>query len=113
MEKLERMREPCPVCGCILTDSMDLVSKWEAERERDPIAAQEGLVKRLRAAGMTGHADLVELRNAQAPPDPRAELDTLYAHIRALVAASEVGDIKHALQGLLPEGFGDERGSDA
>lgn len=31
-----------------------------------------------------------------------AELDAVYAHVRALVAG-EVGDIRHALVGLLPE----------
>lgn len=113
MSALERMREPCPVCGCVLTDSMDLVAKWQAERESDPDGAREGLVRRLRAAGMDGHATLVELHGANSASGPQGELNSVYAHLRALVAAGEVGDIKHALQGLLPEGFADERGSDA
>lgn len=104
-DDLKRMRVPCPVCNCVLTDSMDRVAKWEAERERDPDGSRNRLVTRLRESGMNGHADLVELHNAESRADPIEELNSVYAHMRALVAASEVGDWKHAIQGLLPEGF--------
>lgn len=107
-EKLERMKMPCPVCGCILTDSMSKVARWEIERERDPDGARDRLIGNLREAGMDGLAERVEYFNGEPAPDPQGDLDSLHAHLRALVAASEVGDWKHAIQGLLPEGFDQE-----
>lgn len=104
-DKLQRMREPCPVCNCILTDSTDRVARWENERRDDPKGSAERLITRLREKGMDGLADRVEFFSAEPMPDPQDELNSLYAHLRSLVAASEVGDWKHAIQGLLPEGF--------
>jgi hypothetical protein len=103
MSELQRMREPCPVCGCILTESMDLVARWEAERDADPKGSHERLVARLHEKGLHGLGDrLDQMGEGISPVD---ELNNVYAHLRALVSASEVGDWKHAVQGLLPEGF--------
>jgi hypothetical protein len=106
-ERLKKMKAPCPVCGCVLTGSMDMVARWEVERARDPDGSRDRLIARLREKGMDGLAERVALFDAEPAPDPEGELQSVYAHLRSLVAASEVGDWKHAIQGLLPEGFGE------
>lgn len=104
---MKRMPYPCPVCGAILTDAFDRVMAMAAEEERDPDAYRADLVKRLREHGMTGHADRLEASPDWASTEER--YDSLIAHLRALVAAGEVGDWRHAIQGLLPEGFDDDQ----
>lgn len=76
---LTRMREPCPVCGAIMTEFEDHIAQVEVERAADPEGYHQRLLRDLRERDMHGIANRLE-----AMPTWAVDQDREDALLRAL-----------------------------